>query len=230
MRSRLALAALLAAVSATGQDGTQSQFLPEVDTFFKLSPSDRILVLASATDVTDSTETDPEVGLFWDHRVGDRVSLRGGYRFKYSDYPGEPIRRESRIQLGADLRFPVARKVLATDRNLVELRWIDGDPSQRYRNRLTIEREITGLFGKAHTFVAAAEVFYDTRHHAWSREEYTASIQTLVNQRLLFEIYYQRQEDRFGSPHHVNALGLTVQLFLDARRKAPSGVVIDSSP
>lgn len=230
MRSRLVLVAILASVPAMGQDDTQSQFLPEVDAFFKLSSSDRILVLASSTDVLGSAQTDPEVALYWDRRVGDRVSLRGGYRFKYSDSPDDPIRRESRIQLSADLRFPVAWKLLATDRNMVELRWIDGDPSQRYRNRLSLEREFVGLFGKAHTFVGAAEVFYDTRHHAWNRQEYTASIQTLVNQKLLVEIYYQRQEDSIGSPRHVNAVGLTVQLFLDARRNAPTGVVIDSRP
>lgn len=221
---------LAATVPALAQDSdTEAQFLPEVDAFFKVSPSNRILALASLTDVLDSSEKDFEVGLFWDHRLSDRVNLRGGYRFKYSDPPDEPIKRESRIQLSADLRFPISFRLLATDRNLVELRWIDGAPSQRYRNRLSLEREYIGLFGKAHTFVGSAEVFYDTRHHAWNRQEYTAAVQTLISQKLLVEIYYQRQNDSISSPHHVNVIGLTLQLFLDSR-KPPAGVVIGPSP
>ncbi len=229
MRSRLALAALLAALPAMGQDSdTQSQLLPELDAFFKVSSSSRILAVAALTRVLDPGGTDSEAGLYWDHRLSDRVALRGGYRFKYSDPPDDPISRESRVQLSADLRFPVGFKLLATDRNLVELRWINGDPSQRYRNRLSLEREFVGFLGKAHTFVAAAEVFYDTRHHAWSRQEYTAAVQTLVSQKLLVELYYQRQEDSKGSPRHVNAAGLTLQLFLDVR-KAPAGDVVIQS-
>jgi uncharacterized protein DUF2490 len=220
---------LLAAgrITAFSQDSeAQGQFLPEIDAFFKISPSNRILALASGTKVLDSSGGDFDVGLFWDHRLSDRVALRGGYRFKYSDPPDDPIKRESRVQLSADLRFPIGYKLLATDRNLVELRWIDGDPSQRYRNRLSLEREYVGLFGKAHTFIASAEVFYDTRHHAWNHQEYTAAVQTLVSQKLLVEVYYQRQEDSISSPHHVNAVGLTLHLFLDAR-KPPAGVVIE---
>jgi uncharacterized protein DUF2490 len=229
MRSRLALAALLASVPAAAQDGTQSQFLPEVNAFFKVSPSGRILALASGTDDPDSSDdNEVQLGLFWDQRLGDRVGVRGGYRFRYTT--SDPIQRESRIQLSADYRFPLARKLLATDRNMVELRWINGDPSQRYRNRLSLEREYIGPFGKAHTFVGAAEIFYDTRRHAWDRQEYTAAVQTLVSQKLLVELYYQRQETQGGPPTHVNAVGLTVQLFLDARRKASTGVVIDSRP
>ena len=231
MRGALVLILLSAGtVPAFSQDSdTQGQFLPEIDAFLKISSSDRILALASLTDVLDAGGTDFEAGLFWDHRLSDRVALRGGYRFKYSDPADGPIRRESRVQLSADLRFPLAFRLLATDRNMVELRWIEGDPSQRYRNRLSLEREYIGLFGKAHTFVASAEVFYDSRHHAWNRQEYTGSIQTLVNQKLLVEIYYQRQEDSIGSPGHVNAVGLTLQLFLDAR-KPRTDVVIGPGP
>lgn len=213
-------------VTALSQDSdTQGQFFPEIDAFFKISPSNRILALASGTKVLDSAGGDFETGLFWDHRLSDRVALRGGYRFKYSDPSDDPITRESRVQLSADLRFPVSFRLIATDRNLVELRWINGQPSQRYRNRLSLEREYIGLFGKAHTFVASAEVFYDTRHHAWNHQEYSAGVQTLVSQKLLVEIYYQRQEDSISSPRHVNAVGLTLQLFLDAR-KPTTGVVI----
>jgi hypothetical protein len=232
MRGTLGLFLFFAGtVPAFSQDsGTHGQFLPEIDAFFKISPSDRILALASGTKVLDSRGGDFETGLFWDHRLSDRVALRGGYRFKYSDPSDDPITRESRVQLSADLRFPVSFRLIATDRNLVELRWINGQPSQRYRNRLSLEREYIGLFGKAHTFVASAEVFYDTRHHAWNHQEYTASVQTLVSQKLLVEVYYQRQEDSISSPRRVNAVGLTLQLFLDVRRKTTSGVVIGPSP
>jgi hypothetical protein len=226
MRRALWLAVLVGAASTAAAQESQSQFLPEVDAFFKATPSGRILALGGGTLAQGASDDDNGyVGLYWDQHLSDRVSVRGGYRFQYTG--GEPVQRDSRIQLSADLRFPVSWRLLATDRNMVELRWINGDPSQRYRNRLSVEREYVGLLGKAHTFVGSAEFFYDTRYDAWNHQEYTASVETLVSQRLQVELYYQRQNDSRSSPAHVNALGLTVTLFLDARKPAATGVVID---
>ncbi len=221
-----------AALPAMAQEseGTGSEFLPEIAAFFKVSELSRIIALGSYSNLEGSNEPEYELGLFWDHRLSDRIQLRGGYRYKQSNPEDGPVKRESRIQLQAELRLPVSKKVLATDRNLVELRWIDGNPSQRYRNRLTVESEIVGLFGKAHTFYGSAEVFYDTRYEAWNHQEYTAGVQTLLSQKLLVDIYYQRQDDSRSSPKHINAVGLTLQLFLDARRKHETGVVIDPPP
>ena len=223
------LGGLLLCAGARGQSPppsatTETQFLPEVDTFFKLTETGRIFLQTQGTAGPSDSEN-AAVALAWDQRFGDRVSFRGGYYFQYNT--AEPVSRDQRIQLAVNLRFPVAWRVIATDRNLVEARWIDGNPSQRYRNRLTLEKEFIGLLGKAHTLDLEAEVFYDTRSHAWHHQEYTAGIETLISQRLSIELYYQRQESQGGSqPAHVNAAGLTIQIFVDARSRGAPPVVI----
>jgi hypothetical protein len=167
------------------------------------------------------------VALGWDQSLGDHVSVLAGYYFEYGV---TPVSRDQRIRLALSLRFPVAWRFIATDRNLVEARWIDGDPSQRYRNRLTLEKEFIGLFGKAHTLDLEAEVFYDTRSHSWKHQEYTAGVATLLSQRLSVELYYQREETQGGSqPAHVNAVGVTLQLFLEGRAFPVLPLIIEPS-
>jgi hypothetical protein len=221
----LVCAASAANVRAQSESQTQTQFLPEVDTFFRLGPSSRLLFVTSGTVAPEPDDENAYVALAWDERISDRVSFRGGYRFQYTW--GEPVQRENRIQIAFDYRFPLAFRLLATDRNMVELRWINGQPSQRYRNRLTVEREIVGLFGKAHTVSGSAEVYYNTQTDAWNYQEYTATVSTLLSQKVALDIYYQRQNNSQSQPAHVNAMGLTLTLYLDLRKPVPLGVVIE---
>ena len=208
------------------QSETQTQFFPEVDTFFKLSDSSRLLAVESGTIAPEVSQENAYVSLGWDQRVTDRFSLRGAYRFQYTW--GEPVQRENRIQLSGDVQFPLAFRLLGDARGMVELRWINGQPSQRYRIRAGLQREVVGIFGKAHTFSGTAEVYYNTTTDAWNYREYTADISTLLSQKASLDVYYQRQDNTRSSPAHVNGIGLVLTLYLDLRRPAPTGVIIDS--
>jgi hypothetical protein len=215
-----------AAANVHAQSETQTQFFPEVDMFFKLNDSSRLLAVTSGTVAPEADDENAYVSLAWDHRISDRISVRGAYRFQYTW--GDPVQRENRIQISGDYRFPIFYRLIATDRNMIELRWINGQPSQRYRNRLTLEREFVGLFGKAHTFSGAAEVYYDTRTEAWNYREYTATISTLLSQKVSLDVYYQRQDNTQLSPAHVNGVGFLLTLYLDLRKPQPTGVIIES--
>jgi hypothetical protein len=216
-----------AAVARTvrAQSETQTQFFPEVDTFLKLSDSSRILFVNSGTVASDPDEENAYASLSWEKRITDRIGFRSGYLFQYTW--GEPVQRENRIQVAFDFRIPLAFRMLVTDRSMGEFRWINGQPSQRYRNRLTVEREFVGLFGKAHTLSGSAEVYYDTRTHAWNYREYTADVSTLLSQKASIDVYYQRQDNTESSPAHVNGVGLVLTLYLDLRKPVPIGVVIE---
>jgi hypothetical protein len=226
---RIAVVTALVCAAAEGvraQSETQTQFFPEVDTFFKLSDSSRLLAVESGTVAPEVSQENAYVSLGWDHRITDRLSVRGAYRFQYTW--GEPVQRENRIQLSGDVQFPLAFRLLGDVRSMVELRWINGDPSQRYRIRAGLQREVVGLFGKAHTFSGTAEVYYNTTTNAWNYREYTADISTLLSQKASLDVYYQRQDNTRSSPAHVNGVGLVLTLYLDLRKPAPTGVIIES--
>ena len=223
------LAALVCAAAAENvcaQSETQTQFFPEVDTFFKLSDSSRLLAVTSGTVASETDQENAYVSLAWDRRISDRVSFRAGYRFQYTW--GEPVQRENRIQIAADFQFPLAFRLLGDIRNMVELRWINGVPSQRDRIRINLQHEVIGLFGKAHTLSGSAEFYYDTRTDAWNYQEYTADISTLLSQKAALDLYYQRQNNSRSQPAHVNGVGLVLTLYLDPRTPAPTGVIIES--
>jgi Protein of unknown function (DUF2490) len=214
-----------AAENVRAQSETQTQFDPEIDTFFKLNDSSRLLVVTSGTVAPEASQENAYASLSWDQRVTDRFSLRGGYLFQYSW--GEPVQRENRIQLAADVQIPLAFRLLANIRNMVELRWINGDPSQRYRGRISVEREVVGPFGKAHTLSGSAEFFYSINNGTLSYAQYTADVSTLLSQKVALDIYYQRQNNNQSQPAHVNAVGLVLTLYLDLRKPAATGVVIE---
>jgi hypothetical protein len=223
------LSAVVCAAAARplhAQSETQKQFFPEVDTFFKVNDSGRLLAVTSGTVASDVSQEEAYASLGWDQRITDRFSVRGAYRFQYTW--GEPVQRENRIQLSASLRFPLAFRLLGNVRSMVELRWINGTPSQRYRERLSVQREVIGLFGKAYTFSGSAEVYYSTKTDAWNYQEYTADVSTLLSQKVSLDLYYQRQNNSRSQPAHVNGIGLVATFYLDLRKPVPTGVIIES--
>lgn len=215
-----------AARTVRAQSETQTQFFPEVDTFFKLSDSSRMLLVTSGTVASEVDQENAYAELAWDQRITDRFSVRGAYRFQYTW--GEPVQRENRIRLSGDVQFPLAFRLLGDVRSMVELRWINGQPSQRYRIRAGLQHEVTGLFGRAFNVSGTAEVYYNTTTDAWNYREYTADVSTLLSQKVALDVYYQRQDNTMSSPAHVNGIGLVLTLYLDTRKPAPTGVIIES--
>ena len=66
--------------------------------------------------------------------------LRAGYRYLHS-FSGDPA--EHRTVLEATARYPLAAGVLVSLRNRVDLRFIGGDDSWRFRSRLSAEKELS---------------------------------------------------------------------------------------
>ncbi len=110
-------------------------------------------------------------------------------------------------------RFPLPAKLLLSNRNRLDLRWVNGAFSWRYRNRFALEREF-GIGEKcALTPYASGELYYDSRFHTWNRNRYGYGLQTTFNRRLMIDAYYMRQNDSRSSPPHVNAIGAGLNLF-----------------
>jgi hypothetical protein len=98
-------------------------------------------------------------------------------------------------------------------RTRLEQRWILGAPSQRYRERLRLERQTVLWRRDSILAYAAYEVYYDTRYRALSRTGYRVGVELPLSSRLKLEPSAVRQDNRFGSPRHVSATAMTISLL-----------------
>jgi hypothetical protein len=107
---------------------------------------------------------------------------------------------------------PLPAEVWLETRMRADLRWIGGDPSQRYRARIEATREFSVL---EHIVVpyANAEAFYDTRYSAWTRSLYNAGVEVTLGPHFRYEIYVSRLNDRLPAQESVSALGLVAKWY-----------------
>ncbi len=222
------IAAILS-VATTARAQTE-QVWPEVSTFVKLNESMRLHFLGTTTrENTKSTEGEFGLNLdFYIKPIREKKTLgplrilrldesrrrwfmlRVGYHYLPS-YTGGTA--ESRGLLEATGRFPLSYGVLLESRNRAEFRFIGGEYSWRYRNRLTADRDFSiGRF--RWTPYARAEVYSDSRFHRWTRVALDAGSVFPLGRHLELEAYYEHQNDTSSSPNRqVNAQGAVLNLY-----------------
>ena len=81
-----------------------------------------------------------------------------------------------------------------SERNRADLRYIDGEFSWRYRNRLSAERTFS-LRSFHFAPYLRAEVFYDSRFEKWPRTALTAGSTFPIGKHFDLEWYYEHQND-----------------------------------
>jgi hypothetical protein len=109
------------------------------------------------------------------------------------------------------MQTPSFHKLAMSDRNRGELRFIDGRTSERYRNRVQLEREVqSGQF--KFTPYLSWEAFYDTRFHTWNQKRYYAGARLPVSPRIWLESYFMHRDDSRSLPHGTNAIYLAMNL------------------
>ena len=203
---------------------TSSQFWPEVDVYVSLNEKFRLFFLATTTKLEETREnTEGWVGAHLDYHVRKNVSLRGGYRYGFSLGGSDPF-KEHRIILEQTVRQPLPLEILLSDRNREDLRWVNGEFSARYRNRVTLEREFKVL-SRGVTPYSSFEAFYDSRFDTWNRNRIMAGVQltlkrgapliSLVHPKKQFvlDVYVTRQNDSRSQPGRVKALGMAFNIY-----------------
>src|SRR4030095_15624514 len=127
---------------------------------------------------------------------------------------------------------PLPLDMLLSDRNREDLRWVNGEFSARYRNRVTLEREFK-ILNRQITPYGSAEVFYDSRFKTGNRDRFAVGAQiafkrgapliSLIHPKKQFvlDVYLMRQNDGHSEPHHVNALGWLSISTSDRNEPAP---------
>jgi len=145
----------------------------------------------------------------------ERATLAVGFRY------GGPIAeetvggaRQGRLLAEATFRLLLPGEVLASDRNRIEARDIDGGWSWRYRNRVQIIRGFDAGFVRLAP-LASAEVFYDSRSDAWTRLRVEAGVdlEELGLKRSVIELYLVRQFDDRSASSDVLGAGATFAIY-----------------
>jgi hypothetical protein len=204
---------------------------PEADAYVDLTNNTRLWVQADRTREEGSpvqSEIGPSLQLSLKpllklRRLTERqpdkfksraLNLMFGYRYLQS--VGDV--RENRIVLEANPRFPLVWKILATDRNRGELRWIEGNSSWRYRNRLAMEREVsTGSY--AFTPYIRVEGYYDSRFNKWSATAWMTGIVFPIKKHFELEPHFQHMNDTSGSANRqVETLGLKFSMYFNQHK------------
>lgn len=228
-RSRTFALCLLAGFSwHAAAQSANDQFWPEVDGYVGLSTAARLFVLAKFSKDQDTRSWQGDFGLHFDFALKpvfrrelaarDDVfekrflTFLAGYRYITSLGTGPPY-LEHRWLVDMTSRFPMPGRLVLSDRNRGEMRFINTQGfSTRYRNRLQAERDFNPG-GFRFTPYMYGEVSYDTRYDQWNRKRYAIGARFPARRHFIPEIYFLRQNDSGASPPHVNALGVTFNLY-----------------
>lgn len=220
------LVALTAAVSSgvQAQPEATKQLWPEVDVYVPLNEKFRLFFLATTTKAQETRDnTEGQFGAHLDYHLTRKVMLRTGYRYGFSIDGSDPF-KEHRIVLEQTLRQPLPLDVLLSDRNREDLRWVNGEFSARYRNRVTLEREFKVL-GRGLTPYGSAEVFYDSRFDTWNRNRLAVGVQIALKRgmplislihpkkQFVLDVYLTRQNDSRSQPSRVKAVGMAFNIY-----------------
>ncbi len=202
------------------------EFCPEVNGYMSLSKRTRLWVQGDRTR-EEGSPMQSEIGpslqvslkpLLKLHRLTERqpdkfksriLNLSVGYRYLQSVSKVT----ENRIIAEASPRFPLVWKILATDRNRGEIRWIDGESFWRYRNRLTLERPVT-LVSYEFTPYIRAEGYYDNRYNKWSAASVCVGLILPFQKHFELEPNFQHMNDTGGKANQlVESFGLTLSVY-----------------
>lgn len=125
---------------------------------------------------------------------------------------------EHKIMLDATLRYDLPNKFLLSNRNRVELRWVNSDFHFRYRNRPAVERSFK-LYKRDITPYLAAEAFWDQRYKKWNVFKFSSGVQVPVFRRTVLELFYERQHCNTCATKDTNIFGLNYIIAFSLKKK-----------
>lgn len=145
--------------------------------------------------------------------------LAANYEYSWTDKSGT-ITKENRLTLDATPRYVFGNsKILMSDRNRNEFRWVNGAYRFRYRNRLQFERGFKS--GKV-KFTPHAEIepWWDSYYDRWSQFRYGGGVQVPISKIFVVDAYYERQHCVTCSDPstQTNIFGLELNIHLDRKK------------
>jgi Protein of unknown function (DUF2490) len=209
---------------------TRKEFWPEVDVYITVKPKVRLYLTGTVSKSVEDGELrnaqgyESQIGVHVDYIPNNHVILRTGYRYGTSVGSNSEPFKEHRLVTEETLRHPLPGDLLLSDRNREDFRFVNGDFSFRYRNRVTLEREVPLFQGRSITPYVSGEIFYDTRYKTWNRNRFALGVQQslrrgplrkmlLPERQVILDLYYMRQNDSRSEVQHVNALGAALAFY-----------------
>lgn len=218
----------------SGSGSAQSvQFLPELDTYLKLSSMFRVYAEAKDDrDGGDPTQATigPSVEMYFkpllklrritafdlDDSKQRALVFETGYR--YITAPDEPV--DNRFLGALTFHFPMKGDLLISDRNRADLDWKGGTFKWRYRNKFTLER--TFAISSYHLIpYLAFEPYYESQYGKWSTTSEYAGCLFPVGKYVELNPYYEH-ENNTGSKQGnkpQNYIGLAMYLHFSVENK-----------
>lgn len=227
----LATALLLVAAPARAQSPDATMLWGTLNAWLQLPSHLRILATGQLEGATNTDYqqwiTGVGMGYQWkritrEHLLNinpdkeSRVVAGIGYEYLATEVPGSN-KQENRIVLGITPRDRPAARWLLEDRNRLELRWVNGQYSTRYRNRLTLEHDMK-FDGFRMTPYLSAELFFSFNSGTVNEEQYSLGLQFPVKDMAMLDAYYMRQQCTSCAPGDANIIGLTLNWYFHSRR------------
>jgi hypothetical protein len=203
------------------------EFVPELNSFIKLSKQIRLYLLGDVTQGFSPRFTDGELGAHLDFTLKPILRralrdsdwersrylwVRAGYVVSRDLDDREDGATTHTLLLETTTRLELPAQIWLVNRARVDFRDIDGETSQRYRLRVGIEREFT-VCRVVMVPYAQAEFFYDTRFDSWNRQLYQAGVEIELNKHWRIEPYLARQNDSRSASGNVNRFGLVLKSY-----------------
>jgi len=214
---------------------TPSDFLPEIDLYFKLNPN--VQIYLQAKDDRDGGDQHqatigPSLQLYrkplWslkrlvvfdlDVTKSTPWMLESGYRVITA--PDAPDK--NRLIEAVTFRFPLLHAILVGNRDRVDLDWQNGEFTWRFRNRLVFARMFTV---RSLHFVpyAAWEPFYLSQYGKFATTDVYGGVAIPISKHVQFDAYYQHENNTGKSPNSQrNFVGLQLQLYFSLKDKPPA--------
>lgn len=217
-------------LSKAQETNTRNEFWPEINVYINVKPKVRLFLLGTVSksvedgEIRNAQSFEAQVGAHIDYIPNDHIILRAGYRFGTSVGDTDSPYKEHRILTEQTLRKLLPGDLLLSDRNREDFRFVNGDFSFRYRNRVKVEREFDLFKGRTITPYVSAEIFYDTRSSSWNRNRLAVGFEQslrrgplrrmlLHKRQVILDLYYMRQNDSGSETLHVNAIGAALVFY-----------------
>ena len=139
------------------------------------------------------------------------------YEFSRTSNAGS-VSTENRITLDATPRYQLPKKLLLTDRNRFEFRWVNGDYRFRYRNRFKMERGFR-IDKFRMTPYAYVEAYWDQHYDRWSQFRFAVGSEFPIRKHTSIDVYYERLHCVTCADSQTNILGVTLNLYFKLKEK-----------
>ncbi len=205
---------------------TITAFLPEVESYFRLSSNVRVVFDAKGY-MEDGDLNHAQIGpsLQFNFRPLERlkrisvfdlddikcmpVVFTIGYRY----LPSTIQPNINRLQPIVMFHIPFPGRTLLSDRNRADLDWSRGPFRWTYRNRITAERRLTIRSYHPGPY-AAAEFSYQSQYSKWSVTRFFAGSLFPLNRHIQLDSYYEHVNNTGPHPNRqVNAIGAIFSFY-----------------